>query len=615
MGINDPVKIEDKLATVVAPKAYGGQLPDGFSPSVVIYDANALQMAAFVSLSNRSARDYVHALARPVARFATAEVAEPAPTLVPRAPLTEEELTELRQKSPEFFDLRTTTSHATLVYCRDDGRYVPRNREVLHEDRYAGRTTLTPEEVARNGYHVVDERPLPGCTLSLELKDDASSVRSQAAITPAIKKAYQNYGMYALCEVIASTTREMSAEAMTLAPHRRRVLVDSTLTNFPLDAYRSTPLHALPRDWDQGERLVRCFSISTDEHESSLPPPALGEADLKMIWYANALAKPGDDVLVCSNDSDLIFLFLLHAERFARRGVRVIIDTNSPNMMTKRYARRFVCINELHRSIERYAGRGEDASATLVLLALFCGSDYTEHPFRVGTGTIVDQFFHTGSGRQFLLQEAASSRLVEWDEEEEEVQGLGQLQLYAVNTDVALEFMRTLYQGRINKATLKRFHVPDGKDLSWNEIRRLMAVQAEGKDPRLLVPPPAEILAEIRRAQWVLHYWANAHVARGAFPLCELEDPDTHASIWGWSLVPESMTEGKGSERRPTTAHPVELAAAMARGSKLVMARALSVVPPEEAQAWLLTEWFARASSPTTLLHFRMPYWNDSNKE
>lgn len=602
MGINDPLKLEERMAKI-APRAYTYRLPDGASPKVIIYDMNALQMAAFMSLSNRSARDFVNALNRPAIRFSTAEVARPSATLDPMAPMSTDELAKLRQETPNFFDVRTIASHATLVYCRDDSRYVPRNRELLHEDRYAGRPTLSPTDVATNGYHVVDERPLPGCTLSLELKDDASSVRNQASITSVIKKAYQNYGAYALCELIGGITRDMSAETMASAPHRRRVLVDSTLANFPIDKYRSTPLHEMEQGWDQGERIVRCFSLSTDEHESTLPPPALGEADLKMVWYASTLAKTGDDVLICSNDSDLIFLFLLHAERFTERGIRVFIDVNSPNMKPERYARRFIHVNELYRALQNYGGM-ENAAATLVLLALFCGCDYTEHPFRIGTTAVVDQFFDKG-----LLRDAVTRLTIDWSGYGGDVDDLGQLQLFTVDMDVALNFMRCLYQGRITKATLKRFHIPEGKDLSWTEIDKFLALQAEGKDQRLLLPPLQEIMAEIRRAQWVLHYWANAHVARGPFPLCELDDPHTNASIWGWSLLPESKTQGLGSERRPTTTSREELSSAVARGSKLVVTRALSVVAPEESHAWLLTEWLARTSHPTTLLRFRMPYW------
>lgn len=618
MGINDPCKLEEALSKI-APRAYSGKLPNGVSPKVVLYDMNALQMAAFVSTSNRSARDYVNALGRPTIRFAMADVAPPNPVLTPAPPMTTEEIAQLRQTQPDFFDVSTVASHATLVYCRDDGRYMPRNRELLHEDRYLGRATLTHEEVARGGYHVVDDRPLPGCTLSLDLKEDASSIRSRAAITSSIKRAYQTYGTHALCQVIGEAMQGMSPEMMAASVHRRRVLVDSTLAHFPMSTYRSTPLVDLEKtDWDKGERVVRCFSLSTDEHEGTLPPPALGEADLKMIWYASSLAKRGDDVLVCSSDSDLIFLFLLHAERFTRRGVRVFIDANTYNMKPERFTRRFIHVNELHRALERYSGGKEDASATLVLLALFCGSDYTDHPYRVGTTTIVDYFFNSDAGMRLLSNEGVSLLNVDWDEEGEEndaADGLRKLQLYAINVEEALEFMRGLYQCRITKATLKRFHVPDGKDLSWAEIGRLLAVQAEGKKDaaRLEMPPMAEILAEIRRVQWVLHYWGNAHVAHGPFPLCELEDPDTHASIWGWSLVPESKTQGVGSERRPTTTRPSEYITAASNGSKLVVTRALSVVAPQEAHAWLLTEWFARASSPTTMLRFRMPYWNKHN--
>lgn len=588
MGIKDAKTLEEWLLRI-APRAFYYRLPDGFTPALVMQDLTALMVAAFFSDRTKNGHDFVQYLSRPLMDFGqstmlTAEEVAKNPIDFnqycthwerrnkPKECPTLDDIIQLNEDEPQTFRCNVRNT-ALFVFARDNPRHLPENRSLVHEHRYDGKADkpYTDDELRRECFHVTTNRPLPGYKDfdATEALPDFSTIRRRASHTPAIRDAYQQFGPWGLFKNLCA----MGSPDLGLKnpDDQRRVCIDSVLANFPED-YEHKELHDLPPHWAKGPQRLEVLRLISGERVQSFEPPLVGETDLKFIWYIEHVAKPGDHILIRCNDSDMIYILLLHMQRITKRGCIVFLDIRTHNMSKERYERRFICLNVLARDVATYAAmKWVGLSCPLqviVFLALLSGSDYTDNPYRVGTKTIIEMFedggwrvlqslicigdLQTHGQNNWLLTEHLQSSLDSSTTDEQSADSILWPTLLLMESSAGHSFLRTLYQQRLGVSYLtKELQLAEGTLLSWGELSRYSIARYEkNKDAaKYVVPTESEAESNLRHILWTLHYWSNAHLDLGLFPssLAMLEEQGSPA--WGWVRAPETLTHGTGRER------------------------------------------------------------------
>ena len=633
MGIDDSAKALEGWLAGIAPAAFTWQLPADFRAALVVQDLSALLVAAFFRKSVRNGIDFVQQLSNAVREFTTASSSPPiASTSDSVLRPSEEEIEEWRRVDPERF-CYAVAKRCTFVLCKDDSRYVPYNRRMVHESRYASnaksKKPYTEDELRHHSLHVCEHRAMPGFTADGQELDGATFIRSRAGATAVVRDAYQSYGTWALAASLDQHVPTFAQSNDSDDAHRR-VVIEPVRADFPHELYAHTELVDLPSDWARGGRYASItfdFKHGTREERE---PPAIGEADLKILWYLRAHSAPGDDVLVRCADSDVFFLLLLHMRHLVAGGAftrRVLLDVNVPNLSRKRYHRRFVCLNTLAETFcahaaQQWPGLGCPLEV-LCYLALSCGSDYTSRPYMVSPATIVD-VFRRGGWRVL----ANLVRVAEIEQEDTPVHAstdahvdMSTPEILLVYEEAALKFLRLLYQKRLS-STLKTAYPLDSQQLlSWPELQHHTRRAAMGKAPdkreRATVPTEAEACAEVRRLVWTLLYWSNGHQALGEFPTPHL-DTEQGDSLWGWLCRRRSRTVGHGMAR--TAAHTAaddRMHASLhtlgaTPDDDYVCCKARAVVPFDDLWTPLLADHALRTEDPAAVL--TIPCWRHESR-
>lgn len=596
MGLHDSAHaFEQWLLTLVA-SAFFFRLPDGFLPRVIVQDLTAAAVAAFHSPRTLSGDDYLRHLLRPIDDFARAS-AENVPLNMQQHLTADAPADPLDLRA----DMETTIPHVgtrpIFVYARDNGRYMPASRRMVHDERYdtvavqmhkqngtvdegddlpsAKDTPFTRDEIASNGFHVCKGRPMPGAirvnntASEFDGADDLATVRRRAARTHEIKDAYQHYAAWGVAEEL-----KLPRASAASATDERFVIVDTVLSDFPRNSYSSDEtksLADLPSDWSRGKCDAPLIELRSGQMRGRFQTPRIGETDLKLAWYAEHLGKPGDHILLRCNDSDMLFLLLLHAERWLADGRVVFLDMMP--QADKRLKHRYVCITELYRGLVEVAAKRwrnmPDIAVVLTFIALLSGSDYTQNRYYISAKAIVAAF-ERDEGWECLHDLVIGHIDVETPEENQVIWDAvfkGGVRppsrqwpaLVLMDEQVADKFVRLLYQDRIGQAFLmKEFNIPRSSRLSWAQIEVYTKKRfASNKTAaRYTVPSERDHASEIRRIYCVILYWMNAHVGLGPFPDALTYISEDDASLWGWRNVPKYATTGAGLAR--TTLNSVE---------------------------------------------------------
>jgi hypothetical protein len=596
MGIHDQQRALLDWLQRVAPHAFFYRLPDSFVPSVIVHDLTALMVAGFHSPSVKMGYDFVNYLHRPIGDFAQAaspELGAPRATCEDDVSLdaifrqycahwdgpgetpTNEMIRD--QWTAQDFMPRVDAARALFIMTRDNPHHTPENRAMVHDERYesgARETPFTEDEIRRQGFHIRDERPMPGILSSdpeVNERDQRpssliSAIRRQAAATPAIREAYQTFGPWALAQMLL---QPRGGAPLAEGDDARFVMIDHVMSDFPEQQYMHGELMDLQPRWSrQGPVHMELVRVRSGHRLPPLEPVKLGESDLKMVWFAEHMADDGDHVLLRCNDSDVLFVLLLHMQRWGRRRL-VFIDTMP--QADKRLRSRFVCLNILAEAI----GSGRHGSLprslscapfVVTFVALCCGSDYTRNHYYISASAILKAF--EDDGDVALLSSLIRVGEVHeddrghfgWDEERnEQVPSDDWPVLVLLDYQAADRFWRSLFVRRMGGAEKlrKEFGIADVRTLAWAEIGQYNTRHfAKHKQAdKYKVGDALEMEANIRQIHWTLMYWANAHLGCGLFPralgtIAEFNE----ASLWGWIRGPAGATQGQGKERCLTLA-------------------------------------------------------------
>ena len=581
MGIHDDKHELESWFLQLASSAFFYALPDGFTPALIVHDMTAMMVAAFNSPKVLTGADYINHLARPITSFALGDGAASSSDSIDYTQYCSEyERTNLPANYPSLADLQAweyadfqpkafNAERALYILARDDSRHMPEQREMVHEKRYGNLSEkdqpFTEQEIRNMGLHVCKHRPMPGLlTLNVEeLPDNMSDVRRRAARTPAIREAYQQYGPWALCQQLCDD-EETGHRTVRPEDDTRFVLIDHMLTDFPAQQYEHGELLDMPRDWARGATNSQLLQLRSGRALGPLASPAVGETDLKFVWYIEHMSKPGDHILLRCNDSDMLYLMLLHMERWEASGRVIFLDCMP--IAKERLHKRFVCLNLLARTLctvsaTRWPGLACPIQ-TIVSLALSCGSDYTRNHYYITARAIIEAFDGSDAGWKLLRNAFRIGRLETDASNDWIVEHLGGSAVvwpvtYIMHEDSFDAFVRLLFQRRIGSAYLqKEAAVPVTKRLTWGELsfhntKRYANLKTSDK---YTIPTKRESDTHLRQILWVLHYWGNAHLGIGLFPsaLSRVQLPDDEEkeeAIWGWFKLPTSATEGTGTDR------------------------------------------------------------------
>lgn len=589
MGIRDAKHALETWLLSLIPQAFFYALPDLFFPHLIVQDMTAAEVSAFNAKRVLSGDDYIRHLARPIEDFGNA----PMGVNEANAPI---DLTQYRSESaPDALTLRADTEttiprvglRPLFVYARDNSAHMPQPRRMVHDERYATVAVnaakngddddedaaalqatdmpFTLDEIRAQTLHVRKGRPMPGIKSldSENLPDGAMDVRRRALRTPELRNAYQQYGAWELAREIKAHG-DPEEKTTKMAPEDERfVLIDMVPSQFPEKEYLHGEIADLPDEWAAGPCHAELVELRSGRRRGQVETLALGEADLKLAWYTEHLSRAGDHVLLRCNDSDMLFLLLLHADRWLESGRVVFLDM-MPQADT-RMKHRFICITELMRGLNDVAKTRwngiSNVSAVLAFLALTCGSDYTRSHYYIAAPAIIKAFDEQGGWRTLhtLFAHLAdiatpSENLGIWAEHLPNHADGGILwpSLPMLNESVADDFLRMLYQTRLGQAYIvKEYKVPANTRLSWHQVdaysqKRWATAKTSSK---YAVPSALDRSAEIRRIYWYILYWSNAHLGMGLFPNAITILPENSASVWGWDQCPKMVTGGSGLTR------------------------------------------------------------------
>lgn len=640
MGIHDDKhNLENWLFTLVA-SAFFYALPDGFAPSLIVHDLTALMVSAFHSPKVHMGSDFINYLMRPIDLFGRADDAQRGsidfnqycskyeevnkPTAYPSTD-------DLKQWAFEDFHPNIDATRAIYVLSRDDSRYLPESRSMVHDQRYteSGDAPFSDDEVRAACYHVCKHRPMPGILSenAEEAPPNLSAIRRRAAHTPILREAYQQYGPWALWREVAQQRHLSDPNTDT-----RVVLIDNVLADFPAERYEHSELLSMPKDWAKGPKYSELVKLRSGTSLGRVQSPAVGETDLKFVWYIDNLSKPGDHILLRCDDSDMLFILLLHMDRWLKSG-RVIFLDCMPRSETRLH-KRFVCLNLLAKGLNEVGKTRwptlESPLVAIVFLALCCGSDYTRSHYYITSQAIIKAFEPDGGDGWRLLAKAMTRFALNADKNNVSIamEHLKHVvkdpttivwpEFYNFDTEAVIDFFALLYQRRMGENYMHTEHaMPRAHLLKWKEVEFYTQKRyAKTKDPTNYTPPTkTEIEAEVRRIMCTMIYWSNAHLGIGLFPsfLSKLDEDEGDLSIWGWLKAPENATEGKGNKRtisvsadarvyaRNAFHNPADTLSAVLNSldknktaidkKHWVVAHARRVAPPSHVLNELIAEW------------------------
>lgn len=650
------------------PRAFFYRLPRNFRARVVIYDASAELRRAYSAQTSRTADDFVSRFASRIYETFDAVAASDytSPDSREIARLTIEERLEMGQDhqfhtDPADEDYPTIPHKAierrewlqhndfgqyqmaaspTICLLKDDGRYVPHNRSMLHESRYVNRDLppLTREELLKFNIRISGSNPLPKNTEDNPL---AAGITKRLRNTPIVSRFWQTYGPQALAERL-SNQEVLPRDSL---PQDVTILLDGVpkSMNLPPEFEASGCLATLPQDWKAGDPQVHTFTVHAGNRVCTptgiSEPEPIGETDIKVLRYIEK-APDNSDVLVCINDSDVFWILLQNAWRWMypnsdcwRLRVFLDISAGSPSgTNTKRLYHRYVCMNTLAEAVGthgRYIWKGLTLPhQTLGLLALMTGSDYTNSFFRKGPS---DMMRVLNRGGWEILRHAVQ-RYVDPE--------FPEFLFLEVDPDAVGNFVLQLFAQSLRKK------IKDSRSMSrpvhrmsWHELREHS--QSLEKDPRLHLPPFHEVKAYAQRLSYTLNMMNNGGLALGKFFNCYHHEPEADGkSVWGWTLCREGETTGSGSFRFSKVDVDAEntrrrhgqkrkrecdeharyednLRQKFQRigreiGERLVCAKTPSVSPPEYGTLYLVAEARSRRKNPQ--LRYRYGHWREHRR-
>lgn len=584
MGIKDDQKIIEQWLASIAPKAFFYKLPKGVSLALIIQDLSALLVSAFLTTRSKTGFDFVQNLASPIVNFSKSAIVDPEVTKIDwrdgslesklhgATVPTIETMEEWRKTDWDQFEAGVR-DNARFVLTRDNPMHMPANRDLLHEERYRVTDNIrdqpfSEEELRQGGMHICMHRKMPGMLTDTEPHGDINLLRQRANRTPLLRQAYQNYGPWALARQIREEC-ERIASMDKMKEHTRAVLIDSVIEDFP-ENYENAELWDLPADWHRKPSKTHIYNLDGSD-STRAGCLQIGEADRKIIWYIQNCSNVGDQVLVRSMDSDILFILLVNMHLFRDKSKpkapwtrTIFLDMNAPNMKKERYERRFVCINLLIEALESknpdniMAGIANPAHV-LTAVALMCGSDYTQNPYGLGAGKIFDVFQTVCKNKSVYDDLSHLIRLgdaeinddaahVETASFPEHVEHLSLAIMHMESYDC---FLRRLYQSRLTKVIIKKLSINTAVLLTWPKLEfYLKEMDKDKKDPTsYAIPNEMERLGDARRLMWVLHYWMNSHHDFGDFPAPDIDHPTLGGSIWGWVKCRKLLTKDDGQDR------------------------------------------------------------------
>jgi hypothetical protein len=597
MGIED-AKVLLQWLVKHMPTAFYFRLPPAFTPDLIVHEMSSLMMNAFHSPSVLSGRDFVNYLERPLIDISQAPLAEGGGEVerdltaatwkqhcVAFDPASAPSEDDLEVWTPQEFLPTVNGKRLIYVMTRDNNEHMPENRRMVHDHRYSTkgdrdpRRPFTEAELKQHCFHIREDRPMPG-VLNLDaaqegqppMPDNWREVRQRAVHTPALRDAYQNYGMWAVGQ------RLKKQRILPVGTDDRiTVLLDFVLGDFPAEIYNSRELHDLPKGWaHQGRKQLETIKLLSGQSLSPVEPPRMGEADLKIVWFIEHFASNEDHVLIRCNDSDVLYILLLHMERWRRQGrdkMQVFLDT-MPMAKDRRHSR-FIWLNRL---ADYLAGRTQGAESLPVgfprgsraplgsylmsFVALCCGSDYTRK-FHFITATKILDALDKKDGWALLTDLLNESFVINIDLTRKLYGSLGGYargdgsMLLIMHYPAAVALFRLLFLMRMTENWLKSNGVVLGRPLPWSELARLNKEchNKKATGDKFTLPSESELDVHLRQIHWTLLYWSNAHLSLGVFPsavsLLEGSNGRTlvETSLWGWLSVPGWATVDEGMNR------------------------------------------------------------------
>ena len=640
--IDRPMGLGDKkhvfaawFADDVAPTAFFHTLPDNFVASLVLRDMSALLHGAFQSKASTTGTTLAERAGIDISGFAQSPVTPRSGlSLVARLETSDGCTSRQRQEHPSSLpdpdalvanltDYRAyvcaLTDDAHLVLSKDDSRFTPSIRSLIHAKRSLNKAPLDDGEMTRERYVVLGDHCLPGVSpLDNKPLPTFNELRQRAYAMSCFRRAVSSYVPWHMVQTIVGAhrcphcTHFRSTWGATAQRHLNVVQVTANLTTRAVRLEREADRAALPAgrtymiakaDAARQEVRERLVALDTDKPEDEpectcshqimantsgthrhvvidhadpafdlltyaahsveqVPAkvyrrrplcvadislatrrvrftgaPAIGESDLKMVQHILQYSSPGDDVLVCNIDSDVLFILLLNMRLLGTR--RVFIDVGLPTMSKDRIYRRFVCINTLYAGFVAHANRywsmpiewnADVAVAVFSAAAVLCGSDYTSSIRRgIGPAKIINVISNANFMRTLIA--AHPPFLVAGDDD-------GPVRCFVAQPGFVERFSLAVI---CNSFSVKiRGHLLATQSSvereSWVCVAKVLS--AFGKTLPLL----ADILAKWQRISWTLTYMASASSGRGVFPspLAAFDDgadadADAATSVWGWT--------------------------------------------------------------------------------
>jgi hypothetical protein len=245
-----------------------------------------------------------------------------------------------------------------------------------------------------------------------------------------------------------------------------------------------------------------------------------------MVHHILQYSSPGDDVLVCNIDSDVLFILLLNMRLLRTR--RVFLDIGLPRLSKARLYRRFVCLNVLEEGLRAHATHywsvpSDDTEDTAVAIfsasALLTGSDYTHNIPGIGPQKIVSVLSNVSMMRTLLAEHPPFLVVTE-----------GRARFIVAQQEFVQRFTLAIIVHSF--PVVIRSHLAAQSSAmrhSWTGVAKILSDHGTTKT----LPPLADILAKWRRISWTLTYMASAAGSRGVFPSPLAHDGTT--SVWGWT--------------------------------------------------------------------------------
>ena len=586
MGIKGHGPLEKRL-WALAPRAFFYRLPTNTAFQTVIYDSSAVLRQKYGSTHTLTANAFVSGLEDPIATFlqatagsgtqdapsvdarlATHEFASDDPAC-PVIPSKKADRFEWFRENRELADAGAAYQVAgaadaipQLYLLKDDGRYTPYTRTMLHEERYEKDERYPPfshEEMRALQLRVDGEHDLPKVDVDAAGNPVSTTVLAKrAAATGLITRYWQAYGPYMLDRRLTRVgVRGGTVTVPDTGAGCRDVVLDgvpSAMNTPSTDDGAGWLLGDLPEDWTPGPpRMYRhrvgsrdALPVATDEEQ----PAAIGETDLKILYYIEKAAEDSD-VLVRMADSDVLYILMQNAWRWFdavrnRWRWRVFLDITGggagATTASERLAHRYVCINTLADAVGRYAdahwGGLRFPHQVLHVVAMLTGCDYITNYAGKGGKMLVDAFWDGGwerfRGVLRRLHDPTQPDLVVLEMDERR----------------ALGFVRYVFE-RTLRARIEKARGGARREYSWAAIAEYSR-QLE-KDPAKYLPSEHETVAKLRSCLWMLNYVNNGGLALGPFPTPHLHDAARDGlSVWSWQRVRRSETRGKGLARTCT---------------------------------------------------------------